>query len=221
VTRKIAVIAAHPDDETLGCGGTLLKHAAAGDTLHWLIATEATAPGFDDAFRRRRDDQIARVASAFGMARVHRLGFPTTELDRQPPADLIGRIGETLDRIGPDTVYIVHNGDVHADHRALFDAAFVALKPTRGPGPSEILSYETLSSTNLAGPQAPAFGPHYFVDISAYIDRKLEILSMYDTELLPWPHPRSLEGVRALALVRGAAIGVRYAEAFSVVRRRW
>lgn len=222
MVKRILAACAHPDDETLGCGGTLLRHAAEGAELHWLIGTEPEGERFDDAFRRRREGQIAAVAAAYGFRSVSRLGFPTTTLDSCAPGDIIAAIGPVVAKVDPDVVYMVHSGDVHGDHRALHAAMAVALKPMRNSRPSEIYAYETLSSTNLTPPTVGRpFLPQVYVEITNELSRKLEILRLYEGEVFQPPHPRSCEAVEALARYRGASVHFGAAEAFMIVRKLW
>ena len=217
---KVLCIAPHPDDETLGCGGTLLRHIEDGDAVHWLIVTAAVAPAFDEDYAAAQNRQIDAVAEAYGFAGVVRLGLPAAGLDQVPERDLIGALREQVDAVAPAAVYINHRGDAHSDHRITFDCAMAALKPFRtGPGIERIVAYETLSETEQAPPLAAnAFLPNSFVAIGAQLERKLEILELYGTELQPFPLPREAGAVRALARLRGAALGVEYAEAFMVMR---
>lgn len=222
MSGRVLVISAHADDETLGCGGTLLKHRAVGDKIDWLVVTAPWKPMFDDAFLVRRKEQVAAVSKAYGMARVTELGLPAARLDTVPLQAVIADLKEALGETTFDTVYMVHHGDVHSDHRVVYEAAVAVLKPFAGGGAREILSYETASSTNLAPPTVErCFLPHVYCDITAFIDAKLDILSLYEGEIADAPHPRSLEAVRALARYRGSTVSVDYAEAFMMVRKVW
>jgi LmbE family N-acetylglucosaminyl deacetylase len=198
---RIIVISAHPDDETLGCGATLLKHAANGDDLFWLIVTQAHEPQWPADVITRKATEVERVAEAYGMKEYFRLGFPTTQLDVTPEAGLIESIR-----------------DVHSDHRAVFSATTAVLKSIymSSLGVRKLLCYETLSSTEAAA--YPGFTPTAFNDVSPYLERKLQIMELYETEGQGDLMPRGSSAIRALARHRGATIGVEYAEAFSLVR---
>jgi LmbE family N-acetylglucosaminyl deacetylase len=218
---NILVISVHPDDETLGCGGTMLKHHAQGDPLYWLIVTQAHEPQWPKDVIERKAAEVERVAAAYGIHQYSRLGFPTIRLDTIPQADLIDAIRDFTTQVRPQIVYLVHEDDVHTDHRAVFVAAMSVLKPfyMAQLGVRRVLSYETLSSTEAAPPHhTRAFIPTVYSDITPYIDRKIEIMGMYETEVQPEPMPRSPSAIRALARYRGATIGVEYAEAFALVR---
>ncbi len=218
---RVLTISAHPDDETLGCGGALLRHRAAGDSIFWLIVTQPYEPTWTAKTVERKALEVERVSEAYGVEKHFKLGFPTVRLDTYPQEELIGRIGEVVSEVGPEVVYVVHGGDVHTDHQVVFTSTMSVLKPfhLRRLAVRRVLCYESLSSTEAA-PPAPdrAFIPQVFCDISSHIDRKIEILGMYETELQPDPMPRSASAVRALARYRGASISVEYAEAFMLIR---
>lgn len=218
----VLVVAPHPDDETLGCGGALLRHADAGDAVHWLIATAMTeAGGFGAGRIRERAAEIEAVAHAYRMTGVHPLGFPTARLDAHPLHELVTAASAVVEKIAPEVVYLPHPGDAHSDHRRAFEMCASALKWFRQPSVREVLGYETLSETGfLPGEGTPPFRPAVYVDVTPWIERKLEILAVYRGETAPFPFPRSAEAVRALAALRGAEAGFRAAEAFSALRMR-
>lgn len=219
MSERVLVIGAHADDEVLGCGGALLKHRAAGDTTGWLLGTFPAAPLFDDAYIARRRKDLVAVKEAFGMSYLRELGHAAAGLDRVPFGDLIADCAAAVAEFKPDIVYVVHRNDVHSDHRYLHDAAWAALKPLRGRTARRVLAYETLSSTNLAVPaQATAFVPQAYCDITDYLDRKVAIFGIYETETQKFPSPRSLEAIVALARYRGSAVHFAAAEAFAVLR---
>jgi LmbE family N-acetylglucosaminyl deacetylase len=218
---NILAIAPHPDDETLGCGGTLLRHRAAGDEIHWVVVTAAHTPQWSTEYIGKKTCEVEAVASAYDMSSVQRLAFPTIWLDEIPQSDLIDGLRIAIEKVRPDIVYLVHDGDVHTDHHAVFTAALSVMKTfyMRKLGVQRILSYETLSSTEAAPPQLHRlFVPNVYIDISAYLERKIEVMAMYETEQQPDPFPRGPSAIRALARYRGASIGVEYAEAFMLIR---
>jgi LmbE family N-acetylglucosaminyl deacetylase len=218
--KHIAVLSAHPDDETLGCGGTILRHVAEGDRVSWVIATQGWEPRYEAAMLKTKTAEIERVADAYGMTDVVRLGLPTTRLRELPAAQLIDGLASAIDRLAPDWIYTVHAGDVHTDHRAVVEALSIVCKPFRArPRIARLLSFETLSSTEAAmGGLGPRFDPQVFVDIGPYVSRKIEIMELFASEQQPYPGPRSAESIRALARYRGAAIGCEHAEAFMLLR---
>lgn len=221
---KVLIICAHPDDETLGMGGTILKHVAAGDAVHWLVVTAAKAPAYKPALVKAKAAEIRAVARHYGFASHRQAGLPTTTLADLPLGQVIDAVRPDLARIRPDTVYTVHPGDVHSDHRAVFDAVWTCGKTFRamGDGPRRVLCFETASSTDAAPPLAErAFLANAFSDIGAHLDGKLAAMALYASELQPDPLPRSLASLRALAQVRGGQCGCAAAEAFHLLRDCW
>jgi len=218
---RILVIAPHPDDETLGCGGSLLKHKANGDSLSWLVATRGYEPQWSAELLEQKEREISAVAAAYSFDNTFRLNFPTIKLDKIPVEELIAGIRDAVTDSKPDCVYLNHAGDVHSDHRVLFEATMSVLKPFSSSkhGVKRVLSYEVFSSTDAAPPNpARAFLPNVFIDVTEFLEKKLEIMGLYESELQASPLPRALDSLRALARVRGATIGVEYAEAFMLVR---
>lgn len=218
---NVLVLSAHPDDETLGCGGTLLKHRAAGDDMFWAVATVCHEPQWSADLIRRKYCEVDRVAQAYGAKDVWRLGFPNARLDTIAVSDIMDKLTEVVKLSRPEVVYVLHGGDIHTDHYALFTAAMSVLKPfyMARLNVRRVLCYETLSSSDAAPPRwERAFVPNMFSDISPYIDRKIEIMQMYESEIHADPMPRGPSAIRALARFRGAIISVPYAEAFTLVR---
>lgn len=218
---NILVISCHPDDETLGCGGTILRHVAQGDTVHWAIATQATEPQWSRAVIEEKAAEVERVAAAFGIASVSKLRLPATGLEHLPLSTVIDRTREAVEKVRPEIVYLVHEGDVHSDHGVVFTATMAVCKAfyMRSLGIRRILSYETLSSTEAAAPHhCRAFVPNVTIETTPFMDRKIEIMELYRSEIQAEPFPRSPSAMRALARYRGAAIGVNYAEAFVLIR---
>lgn len=218
---RILVISVHPDDETLGCGGTLLKHAACGDDLHWLLVTSAHEPLYSSSQIKTQEEQAKTVNEAYGFKTLHWLRFPTTQLDRIPMNDLVCSIKQVVEELRPEIVLVPNRSDVHSDHRIIFQAAYAALKPfyMRSLGLRKILAYEVLSETEAAPPfPENAFLPNVFVDISDNLDNKIDIMRIYRSEIHSDPLPRGPSAISALARYRGATIGVEYAEAFMLIR---
>lgn len=217
---NVLAISAHPDDETLGCGGTLLKHRDQGDPIFWVIATVCHQPQWSAEMIERKALEVDRVARAYN-AHPFRLGFLNAQLDRVSVGELMKPIERIVDEVRPEVVYVLHGGDIHTDHHALFTAAMSVLKPFYmvRRGVRRVLSYETLSSTDAApSGGGRMFLPNVFSDITGYLDEKLDVMRMYETEIHLEPMPRSPSAIRALARVRGATISTEYAEAFTLVR---
>lgn len=218
---RILVIAPHPDDETLGCGGSLLKHKSDGDSLSWLVATRGHEPQWSAELLDRKEKEIASVTAAYGFDQTIRLNFPSIKLDTIPLDEFIAAIRNAIGDCKPELVYLNHFGDVHSDHRIVFEATMSVLKPFYSDkhGVKRVLSYEVMSSTDAA-PLNPAraFVPNVFTDVTDFLEKKLEIMALYESELQTSPLPRALDSLRALARLRGATIGAEFAEAFMLVR---
>lgn len=225
--NRVLVVAAHPDDEVLGCGGTIARHADEGDQVQVLVVAEGATSRLQKRDRLQADGELStlaqsahRAGSILGAAGVELLDLPDNRLDSLDRLDLIKLIEQRIDRHQPQVVYVHHAGDVNVDHRRLHEAVVTACRPTPGHPVKRLLSFEVASSTEWQPPgSASAFQPNWFVDISAQCQRKREALEAYISEMRPWPHARSLKAVEYLARWRGAQVGVEAAEAFSLLRQ--
>lgn len=218
---RILAISAHPDDETLGAGGTLLKHKSEGDQLFWLIATQAQGKEWSLETREKKSLEVERVAKAYEMTQQIQLDFPAARLEATPQTELIEKIRKVIWDVNPEIIYLVHEGDVHSDHRAVYHATFSALKAfsMKKSSVRKILCWETPSSTDAGPPrQHSAFVPNLYQEITPFIEKKIEIMGLYETEGQDDPLPRGRSALRALARYRGATVGVEYAEAFMLIR---
>ena len=224
---KVLVVAAHPDDEVLGCGGTIVRHANAGDQVQVLIVAEGATSRQDQRDRLQAGDELSALVdsamaagSILGAAGVEILDLPDNRLDSLDRLDLIKHIEQRIDRYQPQVVYVHHAGDVNVDHRRLHEAVVTACRPTPGHSVRRLLSFEVASSSEWQPPgSAPAFQPNWFIDISEQWQRKRDALMAYASEMRPWPHARSLEAVEHMARWRGAQVGVEAAEAFCLLRQ--
>jgi N-acetylglucosamine malate deacetylase 1 len=214
-------IAVHPDDETLGCGGALLKHAAAGEAIHWLIVTAVHEPEFSAQVAETQAKQVELVRNAYPFAGVHWLKLPATRLGSMPLGQIIAAIRDVVGKVRPSTVYVPNRSDAHSDHRVAFDASMAVLKSfyMTGLGVRRVLATEVISETDAAPALAEnAFVPNVYVDVSETILRKLEIMSLFASELQTGDMPRTLGAIEALARYRGATVGLAHAEAFMLMR---
>jgi len=216
---NILVVAPHPDDEVLGCGGCLARHVAQGDTVHVLVVTRGDPAIFPVETVEKTRLELAAAHRVLGVASVDFLDFPAPGMDAIAGHKVSDAISRVIRRLQPQMLYLPHRGDIHADHRKVFDAALVAARPINGCSVKSILCYETLSETEWGYPSGDdAFKPTVFVDISNQLACKLQALNCYQSQLLPAPHPRSLQAIEALARVRGSTVGVAAAEAFVLIR---
>lgn len=220
MSRIVLVVAAHPDDEVLGCGGTVARHAAAGDRVHVVIAGEGATARDVDAGSKDERAALAKAAQAaaatLGSEPPRMLGLPDNRLDTLPLLDIIKPIEAVVAEVNPDTVYTHHGGDLNIDHRIVHQAVLTACRPVPGSPVRRLYAFETLSSTEW-GIGEP-FRPGHFVAIVGQLDRKRAALKHYDREMRAFPHARSFEAVDALARLRGATVGLEAAEAFVVIR---
>jgi LmbE family N-acetylglucosaminyl deacetylase len=218
--KKVLAVAVHPDDETLGCGGALLKHKNNGDDIYWLIITSIDVEnGWEKDKVESRQKEIDSVSKMYGFCVTHSLNFPTTRLDTVPMKDLISEISKIIHNVEPDIIYVPNRSDIHTDHQVAFKAIMSCTKVFRNSFIRKILMYECLSETEFS-PSLPAdsFIPNVFVDITGLLEEKIKIMKMYRGEMGTFPFPRSEENIRALAMYRGATAGVKVAEAFVLLK---
>ncbi len=219
--RRVLFVAVHPDDETLGCGGTILKHKAQGDEIYWLIITSIRNHPlgiWSEDFAKKRDETIKKVADAYCFNKVVELNLPSIMLDKIDLGVFVEEVGKALDEVMPDTIYMMNRSDVHSDHRVSFSAVYGCLKSFRRSFIHRILMFEALSETEfaIALPES-SFIPNVYNDITPYLGKKLEIMKLFKNEIMEEPYPRSLNSIEALARYRGTRAGVKYAEAFMLL----
>ncbi len=220
MSKTVLVVAPHPDDETLGCGGTLLRHISEGDDVHWLILTCVREEnGFSAQRVESRALEISAVAQAYGFSSTHQMAFDTMELDRYSKGELIGSVSAVFQDVEPHTIYAPYRLDAHSDHAAVFDAVAACTKTFRYSSVRSVRAYEALSETEFGlRPEDTGFRPNLFVDVSKFIDEKLRIMALYEGEMGEHPFPRSEKTIRALATLRGSTAGCSAAEAFIILR---
>jgi len=216
----VLVVAPHPDDETLGCGGTLLRHIAEGDQVHWLIMTTITTDaGFSQEKVESRRKELHQVVNHYGFSSFHQADFISTQLDIYPLSSLVGVASKYISEIKPDTLYLPYRNDVHSDHSAVFDAVSSCTKSFRYPFIKKVRVYETLSETEFLLEAGGAnFKPNCWVNISDYVDKKIDIMKLFEGEMAAHPFPRSEQNIRALATFRGATAGFDSAESFMILK---
>lgn len=218
--KTILVLAAHPDDEVLGCGGTIARHAAAGDTVEVVFFTNGTgARGTDGKAAKARARAMRKALQHLGATCLAHFDFPDNRLDQSAILDLAQALEKVTSDRSFDVVYTHHSGDLNVDHRQVHAATLTCFRPQPGKRQAlRILSYEVLSATGWAGPLAVPFHPAVFVDITAQMQAKEHALDCYDAEMRAYPHARSREAARALAILRGTTAGLPCAEAFMLER---
>lgn len=217
---RVLVIAPHPDDEILGCGGTMARLADEGYSVHVLIATRGMPPAFHEEGVVQVRSEMRKAHELLDVVETHETDLPAAALDTVPAAQVNAEIGRIIDDVSPDTLFLPHIGDIHGDHAIIFQAAMVAARPRHDRAPSRILCYETLSETNwYAPPMTPAFMPNVFIDISSTLERKLDAFRCFESQVRPFPEERSIEALEALARSRGATVHLKAAESFMNIRQ--
>lgn len=216
--KKVLVIAPHPDDETLGVGGTIKKLTSKGVKVSILVVAGHTPPNYSEKSYQRTISEALKVFKILGVNEYKFLNYPATMLNDIPTSKLNESIYKFLLKINPDTVFIPFS-DRHIDHRIIFDSCVVACRPIGKKFPKNIFIYETLSEThwNVPGVE-PIFAPNFFVDVDKYFDSKIKALKIYKSQINKNTLSRSIKAARSLAEFRGSQNGLKLAEAFQVLR---
>ncbi|MBN3881471.1 MAG: PIG-L family deacetylase [Nostoc sp. JL34] len=224
---NILIVAAHPDDEVLGCGGAIAKHTQQGDIVHVLILAEGATSRTPQRDRKKLQNELSALAEVahqaseiLGVTSLTLHDFPDNRMDSCDLLDITKVIEQEIVQYQPEIIYTHHIGDVNIDHCRIHQAVVTATRPMPGSTVKTLLFFEIASSTEWQTPgSAPAFVPNWFVDISETLSLKLEALAAYESEMRPWPHARSVAALEHLARWRGASVGVEAAEAFILGRR--
>lgn len=215
---RILVVSPHPDDETLGAGGTILRLLAEGNKVYWLnVTTILNTNKFPLDMIERRKEQLQEIEKFYHFSGVYHLNMPTTELESIDSGEAIDIIGKIFKEVEPEILILPDYNDAHSDHKRVFDWCYACSKVFRFPSVKQIMTMEIISETEFGGP-ADSFVPNYYIDITDYMDKKMQAIEIYDTELGDFPFPRSRENIKALAMLNGARSGVRYAEAFRLIK---
>jgi LmbE family N-acetylglucosaminyl deacetylase len=220
MTNCVLVVAAHTDDEALGCGGTIARHVAEGDTVYAVFM----ADGVTSRAQADQEDLLVRNAAAenaraiLGIKKNFYLDLPDNRMDSIPMIDVVQKLELIIDSLQPNILYTHHHGDLNVDHRITHQAVMTACRPLPGSSVQAIYAFEVMSSTDWATPTAAPFLPNYFVDISEYLIKKKEVFDAYSLEMRKAPHSRSKEHLTNLAIHRGQSVGVLAAEAFMSIR---
>jgi len=219
MTNNILVIAPHPDDEVLGCGGIIKRFSLKGDRIFVLIVTRGKPEIYSEERINNVREEALKAHEILGVTETRFLNFPAPDLDLIPIAEISVAISKVIIEFKIDTLYIPHHGDIHHDHKAVFNASLVASRPVNNNGVKRIYSYETLSETEWAAPFCnDTFIPTHFINITETFAFKLEAMKCYESQLREFPNPRSLKSVEALSAFRGSTVGFSHAEAFMTIR---
>lgn len=225
--KKVLVIGAHPDDEILGVGGTIARHTAQGDEVYACLLCEHVTARKNKPEHALFLEQVHAAKNIVGIKEILFFDFPNIQMNTVPTLKIVQAIEEAIVRFRPEIIYTHHSGDVNDDHHVVFRATMAAIRlPERGNVAGlqrnmikEVLCYETPSSTEWAPPlPGNAFLPNIFVDIRDFLDKKLAALACYENVMKPYPHPRSVEAMKAKAKTTGVQAGLEAAEAFVLMR---
>lgn len=224
-TRRVLVVAAHPDDEILGCGAAMARHADEGASVRVLILGEGVTSrrGLSKSAQAKALKELhavaARAGCVVGAERVTLSRFPDNRFDAVPLLEIVHAVEAEAEEFRPDLVYTHGAYDLNVDHQRTCEAVKAAFRPLPGAPCREVRHFEVPSATEWRFDRARSFRPDIWLDVSTTLERKLRALEVYGAEMRPFPHPRSLEYVRALAELRGSQAGAAAAEAFVLSRR--
>lgn len=213
---KILVIAPHPDDEVLGCGGTIKRYTNENHEVSLCIMTKAYTPDWTKEFIKKRPIQIKKSCEILGIKKAYFMGLPTVKTDTIPQKRINKKLSEIIKKVNPDVIFLPHGGDLNIDHRICFESGLVATRPHL-TNIKKILTYETLSETEW-GQSLKQFKPTTFINIKSTIKDKIKAMEQYNSEVKKFPHPRSIKVIESLAIKRGSESGFEYAEAFEIIR---
>jgi N-acetylglucosamine malate deacetylase 1 len=217
--KNTLVIAPHPDDEILGCGGTIKKLTAEGIPVYVLVMTRGKKELYSDERINNVRQEASKAHALLGVSDTRFFDFPAPDLDMVSLAELSTEISKVLREYGINTLFLPHRGDIHHDHKAVFTAGLVAARPSKDSTVKHIFAYETLSETEWAAPFGDdAFIPTHFVNITNEIAVKLEAMKCFKSQLKDFPNSRSLKSIEALSNFRGSTVGFPNAEAFMTIR---
>lgn len=216
---RVLVLAAHPDDEVLGCGGTVARLAAEGHTVNTVIFCENSTVRYGDGMARKIEDMALNCARVLGVEEPVLLGMPDQKLDTYSALEMAQVVEGVINDFQPEMVFTHHGGDINEDHQVLFEATMVATRPLPNRTVRTVLTYETISSTEWGvSNYHSSFKPNVFYNISDTLGRKLEAFGVYTSEVRPFPHPRSLEAIEVRAKDWGSRVGLPAAEPFQLIR---
>lgn len=219
MSRNTLIVSPHPDDETLGCGGTMKKLSSTREKVFVLVVSRGKKGVYSEERIRNVREEAQKAHAILGVSETRFLDFPAPDLDMISSAELSGAIAMVIRELEIGTLYLPHLGDIHHDHKAVFNAGLVAARPVQQNPVKRVYSYETLSETEWAVPKgSDAFIPTRFINISDVFTAKLEAMKCFKSQLRDFPNPRSLKSMEALANFRGSTVGFTHAEAFMTIR---
>lgn len=215
---SLLVVSPHPDDETLGAGGTILKYKNNGQKIYWLNFTHMKEEyGYEIPQINKRNNQIDAVNKLYGFDKFYNLELEPAYLEKYHTDIIIRQVSSIINEIKPQTVILPYRYDIHSDHKFVFDVMYSCTKNFRYPYIKKILCMEILSETDFSLSDC-GFVPNYFVDITEFMDKKIQISKTYEGEIKDHPFPRSELSIKSLASIRGCSCGCFYAEGFKLIK---
>jgi len=221
IKKKILVVVAHSDDDILGCGATIAKHRYAGDLVRIIFMTNGvSARSKSNMAIRRRKTATKNACKKIDVDDFKIFDFPDNRMDSVDLLEVIKSIEAEVRQFSPEIIYTHHRSDLNVDHRIVHQAVITAVRPLPDQCVNEIRAFEVLSSTEWSFNSTSVFTPNLFVDITDFIEIKIDAFETYSDEIRTFPHPRSIKSIKALAITRGAQIGFKYAEAFDLIWKK-
>lgn len=220
MNKTVLIVAAHTDDEALGCGGTIARHVAEGDTVFTVFMADGVSSRTqaDQVDLANRNAAAEHAREILGIQENFYIGLPDNRLDGLPLIEIVQRLEPIIRKLRPGIIYTHHHGDLNVDHRMTHQAVLTACRPIPGSCVQAIYAFEVMSSTEWATPMAEPFVPNHYVDISNQLNIKMDALRAYQLEMRDAPHSRSISQLTHLAHHRGQSVGVVAAEAFATIR---
>ena len=217
--KNVLVVTAHPDDEALGCGGSIAYFSSLGYKIYLLVLSDGVSSreSSDNGVKELRKIALHKSGEILGIDKIYQEDFPDNSMDSVPLLSIVNRIERIIDVVKPIVVFTHHLGDMNIDHKLTHQAVMTACRPVPELSVKEIYTFEVVSSTDW-GFDDSVFSPNMYIDISSYLNLKIKALEIYDSEMRSSPHSRSIEHCKALAVHRGHSVGLSAAEAFMVVR---
>jgi len=221
--KTVLIVAAHPDDDAFGCAGTIIKLANQKNKIFAIYFTDGVSARINKSDQKKmildRKNNSDSAAKIMGIKKCTYLSYPDNQLDKVSLLEIAQKIEHQIKKIQPELILTHFDNDLNLDHQLVNRAVITATRPKPGQKVKKILLFETLSSTEWRfSNKKKVFNPNYFVDISKTINEKIATVKCYKKEVFSWPHPRSLKGVKTLAMFRGQSVGLKFAEAFEVLR---
>ena len=218
--NKVLVVAAHADDEVIGCGGTIAKHVANGDRVELIVMTDGVGSRttLNATESDLRKSMLESASDVLGITQLHQYNFPDNQMDNVPLLSVIQSVEDVVSQLKPNIVYTHCSWDLNVDHQLTHRAVMTACRPQPNLSVEKILTFEIRSGSDWQPASQSQFNPNWFIDIGQHWQQKEQALIIYEQEMRDWPHTRSIAAIKAMAQSRGAQVGLELAEAFFLER---